>query len=257
MTVATFSWKNLWDLATLTSRSQNPLFPASNTQQRWSSKVYRSVTDSGTLTEWLASDLGADPDPVQAFHLKNHNFSSSAVIHIQADDNPSFTNIGTTGIDQNLILYDGLMSYFWATSQTFQYWRLYMVDTAPLGTYLKIGRIFLGPYFAPAINIQNDFSKKYNDPSDILSSDGGQLSSNQKTRYRTTPLKYEGLSDVDEALFDEFFMDRGASLEFFYTLDRTRASETTRYVRIVGVPEITHVAREEIYNVSFEMEDLR
>lgn len=254
MTNATFSWDNLWDLAILTYNSQNPLFPASNTQQRWASQVWRSVVVAGTLTEWLAVDLGASKPDVSAFIIKNHNFSSSAVVSIQADDDPAF---GSLSVDQVVPLHSDIMAFFWSTPKNFQYWRLYMVDTAPLDTYLKIGRIFLGPYFSPATNISNDFSKIYNDPSDLLSSDGGQLSSSQKTRYRNTPLKFEGISDTDEELFDEFFMDRGESLEFFYTLDRDRANSTTRYVRINGAPKTDHVAMEEIYNVSLEIEDLR
>lgn len=254
MTNATFLWDNLWDESTLTASSQNPLFPAINTQHRWHTRVWRSATGAGTLTESIVADLGS-AQAVQAFALKNHNFSSSAVVKIQANTSDSWT--GTLPVDVTLTLNSDIMTYFWSAAQTYQYWRLYIVDSAPLTTYLKVGRVFLGPYFSPTVNLNKTYGKGYNDPSDIMESDGGQISTSQKTRYKDMSMAFEYITPADLASFEEMFESRGFGLPFFFTRDRALGNTTTMYVRMPSKPQTTHIERDQIYSVSLEIEELR
>jgi len=50
-------WRNLWDEATVTASSEQPRFPASNTQHRWLSRCWRSGL--GEIEDvCLQADLG-------------------------------------------------------------------------------------------------------------------------------------------------------------------------------------------------------
>lgn len=253
MTRCTFMYNNLWDKAVvITPNSQDPLFPAINTQHRWLSKTWRTVVSSGTLTASCVIDLGS-AQAVQAFILKGHNLSSSATIKIQGNASDVWT---APSVDVTLTLAD-LITYFWTAEQTYRYWRVIAVDSNPVTTYLEFNRTFLGPYFSPSVNLIDGYTKTYKDPSDIEFSDNGQISTNQKTKYRTIRMDFENIVALDEAEFDEMFLAVGSSLNLFWTLDRDQATTTTKYVRITGDPEITHVARDDIYNVSMSIEELR
>jgi hypothetical protein len=254
MTNCTFLWDNKWDIASLTPSTENPLFPAINTQHRWHTRTWRSINNTGTLTESIVADFGASPPAIQAFAIKKHNFSPSAVVSIQADDDPAF---GSLDIDVEVPVAE-LMAYFWLAPQTpYQYWRVLIVDIAPVAAYLEIGRIFLGPYLSPSINMSIDYKKSTEDPSDVMFSSGGQIVTNQKTRYRTMDMKFENLPSVDADLFDAMFIDRGVGREFFFTRDRDLPSTTTMYVRFGSKPTIDHVFGENYFNVSCALEELR
>ena len=253
MTNVTFAWQNLFDAATLTKSSENPLFPASNLKNRWPTRTWRSANNTGTLTEWVKADLGSPLD-VSMFALKNHNLSSSAVARIQGNASDSWS---TPSVDVTLSLQAGLLAYFWSSPQTYQWWRYYIVDSAPVTTYLEGGRLWLGPVLVPAINIINAYTKTYNDPSDILPSDGGQIITNQKTRFKTIDLSFENLGSTDVDYFDAMFEDRGQGKELFFTRDQASPLTTTMYCRISAAPKLTHVLMEQLYNLQFSLEELR
>lgn len=252
MTNCTFCYDNLWDLATLTPSTQNTNFPATNTQHRWVTRTWRSVDDTGTLTEYIVANFGS-ARAVQAFILKNHNFSSSAVVKIQANSSDSWT---TPPVDVTCTTAE-LIAYFWDTVQTYQYWRVYVVDSAPVAAYLEIGRVFLGPYYSPSINLSIDYKKSFQDPSDIMYSDGGQISTNQKIRFRVLALRFEYLPPDDITSFDTMFLDRGLGKELFFTRDRDLKNTTTMYVRFSTPPQLQHVFMEQYYNLEMELEELR
>jgi len=190
---------------------------------------------------------------IQAFALKKHNFSPSAVVKIQGNATDSW---GSPSVDVTLTVAT-LMAYFWSTPQTYQYWKLDIVDSAPVAAYLEAGRIFLGPYFSPSINLSIGYKKTIEDPSDVMTSSGGQIVTNQKTRFRTKALSFENLPAADEADFEEMFLDRGIGREFFYTRDRALPNTTTMYVRFGSKPSISHVFGEEYFNVDCSLEELR
>lgn len=253
MTNCTFMYENLWDTAALTPSTQNSNFPAINTQHRWFTKTWRSADDTGTLTESIVADLGASPGAVQAFALKKHNFSASAVVKIQANATDAWTS---PSVDVTLTLAD-LLVYFWSTPQTYRYWRLYVVDSDPVAEYLEVGRIFIGPYFSPSINMNNDYKKRLSDPSDLDWSDGGQIVTNQKTRFRQFDLAFNYLPPADVAEFEALFDDRGIGREFFWCRDRDLMTTTTIYCRMTKDIDIDHVGLEQFYNVVVGIEELR
>jgi len=253
MTNVTFCWQNYVDSATLTKSSQNPSFSVENLKHRWATKTWRSADNTGTLTEWVAADLGS-AQAIQFFAIKNHNLSSSAVAKIQADDDPAF---GSLGVDVTLTKASGLLAYYWASPQTYRYWRYYTVDSAPLTTYLEAGRMWLGPYFRPALNIVNNYRRPVDDPTAVMLSDGGQVSTNQKTRFRTLSMSFEYLGPDDVEDFETMFMDRGRGRELFFTRDADLPLTTTIYCRIASALDIGHEGLEQYYNLGLTLEELR
>jgi len=253
MTNCSFLYENLFDAAVLTPSTQNNNFPATNIQHRWFTKVWRSTDDTGTLTESVVADLGASPGAVWAFALKKHNFSSSAVVKIQANAANSW---GAPSVDVTLTMAD-LLVYFWSSAQTYRYWRLYIVDSAPAADYLEVGRMFLGPYYSPSINMSNNYKKRLSDPSDLNWSDGGQLVTNQKSRFRQIEMVFQYLPPTDLAEFEALFEDRGIGREFFFCRDRDLKDSTTIYCRMNKDMEIEHVGLEQFYNITMGIEELR
>lgn len=252
MTRVTFAWNNLYDLATITPSSQNPSFPATNLKNRWHTKTWRSTDDTGTLTESIVANMGS-AQGVQFFAAKNHNFSSSAVVKIQANSSNSWS---TPPVDVTLTLNSGLLAYYWSSVQTYQYWRYYIVDSAPVAEYLETGRLWLGPMFSPSVNIINDYGKNYEDPSGIMESDGGQILTNQKSRFKTLDISFEYITDDDLTSFEEMIEDRGYGRELFFTRDRDAALTTTMYCRI-GKAQTKHVGLEQYYNLGMSLVELR
>lgn len=252
MTNATFLYNNLWDAATLTYASQSPLFPASNTQQRHPTRTYRST---GVSAEWVEANLGGAYS-WQAFVFKKHNLTSGATLKIQANTSSSWG--GSLPVDVTLApITADLMMYFWSSVRTEQYVRWTVADAGNTDGYIECGRNFLGPYFSPVINLSNDYDTGFDDPSDIMFSDGGQIVTNQKTHFQTVDLIFEYISAADLALFKAMFASRGLGREFFFTRDRDLAVTTTIYARFSAKPSAKHVFQETYYNVKLSIEELR
>ena len=252
MTNCTFFWENLFDKATLTASSANPNFPVSRIQHRWHVRTWRSADGAAPLSANIVIDLGS-AKAIQSLIIKNHNFSSSAVVKIQGN---AANDWAAPAVDVTLTIAD-LITYFWTAEQEYRYWRLLMTDASPVTTYLEIGRLFLGPYFSPSINLSNDYTVRHFDPSGVDFSDGGQITTSQRTRFRVMDMSFLLIPPADLAEFEDIFADRGIGREFFFTRDRDLASTTTIYARMATPLQITHIHRDQLYDVAFSIEELR
>lgn len=204
--------------------------------------------------EWVSCDLGS-AQTVQAFALKGHNLSSTAVVRIQANTANVWT--GTPPVDVVVPLTAGLIVYHWASAlTTYRYFRYKIVDINNPDGYSESGRVFLGPIFSPGINISNNYRETYEDPSVITMSSGGQISSNQFSRYRVIEFSFEYSTYADAQNFISMFTSRGQSLDFFVTRDRD-ISGTTVYVRMTGQLRIQHVFMDTYFSVTLTLEELR
>jgi hypothetical protein len=252
MTKCTFCYANLIDSATLTPSSQDPSFPVTNIQHRWITKTWRSVSSGGTLSANIVIDF-TTPKSVRAFFLFPHNFSPQAVVKIQANTTDSW---GSPAIDQTAVL-GKIIYYFWNTPQSYRFWRVVITDPNPVTTYLEIGRMFLGNYFEPSINISNNYQLLYADSSDIMVSDGGQITSAQKARYKTYQIKFETLPAADKNALVNIFSERGKALDWIFISNRDDVQNTFVYCRFSTDLNIEHLWGEQYFNVSFSIEELR
>jgi hypothetical protein len=203
--------------------------------------------------EWLKLDK-ASAVSFQAFALKYHNLQSTATAKIQAHTSDSW---GTPDIDVSLSITADVIIYFWTSSQSKRWIRYKVNDVDNDDGYTEAGRLFLGTYFSPTGNFRRDYRKGYLDPSDLIFSDGGQISSNQKTKYRTYELVFEYTSDDDLETFEDMWDSRGFTKEIFFTRDRDNASTTTMYARVVDMGVDNAGIADDLFHVRLVVEELR
>jgi len=203
--------------------------------------------------EWLKVDK-ASAVSFQAFALKYHNLQSGATAKIQAHTSDSWSS---PDIDVSLSITSDVIIYFWSSAQSKRWLRYYVKDVDNADGYTEVGRASLGTYFSPTGNFKRDYVKGYFDPSELIMSDGGQLSSNQKTKYRTYEFVFEYTSDTDLDTFEDMWDSRGFTKEIFFTRDRDSASDTTIYARIVDMSVENAGVADDLFHVRLTVEELR
>ncbi len=250
MTKCAFCYQNFFDTAILAASSQNPNFPAINLQHRWITKTWRSAGPVSTAN--IVIDFSV-PKSVRAFLLFGHNFPSSVIVTIQANTTNSWDS---PAVNQNAVS-GGIFYWFWDSEQVYRYWRVVITDLDPSLEYFEAGRIFLGNFFEPNTNLSNAYQLTYLDPSEVIISDGGQLTSSQKTRYKKYRVQFEAITSSDKNSLVNIFSDRGKALEWIFIIDRDNLQNTFCYCRFSSDLEITHIWGEQYFDVSFSIEELR
>jgi len=202
--------------------------------------------------EWLKNDFGVAKD-IQAFAVKNHNLQSGAIAKIQGTTSDTW---GSPTVDVTLAITADIVIYHWSAVQSYRWWRYKVNDTSNPDGYTEAGRIFLGDRFSPEGNFKRDYSMSLSDPSQIMLSDGGQITSNQKTKFKTLKYVFEYTSASDRATFEEMFDSRGYAKDMFFTQDRDNQGTTSYYIRLIDMG-IEHVSRDELFHITVELEELR
>jgi hypothetical protein len=216
-----FMWKNRWDDATLSASSEESGFPVTNTQHRWHTRTWQSEHGlSGGLTDaYIVADLG-DAYDIEAFIIKNHNFSmleSGDGLRIQANNADAW---GAPALDEAVTMTSGLIIHFFSSAQTYRYWRIVMTDVMNSDNYLEIGRVFLGGYFEPYYDYRSR-RPVFSDLSTVKRSTGGQISSDQKPRYRQWSYDFDAVLSDDFDTFWDIWQEVGLSKEYFICQDPT------------------------------------
>jgi hypothetical protein len=218
-----FLWNNLFDDATLDASTEATDYPVENVRNEWPTFAWRAT---GKANEWISANLGTTSPGVQALVIKGHNFSTGASIRIQADDDPAY---GSLDMELILPIVAETMTCFWSTPQNFRYWRITIADAGNTDTYVKVGRIFLGSYFAPAYDVSS-YSMQITDPSAIGLSVGGQLSTAGRTHYKTWTYQFAYVKESDKETFEDIFAEVGFTKPYFI-VENIYDSGSTRHVR--------------------------
>jgi len=246
-------WDNLYDSNTSvkTSSSEASGFPLVNIKNRWHSRCWRST---GVADEWVKVDLGS-VQSVQAFVIKNHNFTSGSTVQIQGNATDDW---GAPSVNVTMDHHASLMYYFWASAQSYRWWRIRIQDAGNGDGYLKIGRLFLGTYFSPARNFSYVSRKKLIDPSVKRYSSGGQISSNQKEHYRVWSYEFGLLTSAEADTMEDIFDAVGQSKPYFICEDADDAYNTLYYVQNMNDWEMIPVDKIwDYYSLTAEVEEMR
>ena len=217
-----FLWNNLADDGTYTASSAATNYPVANIQNHWPTFAWRSTGDT---SEWVAIDLGSEK-AISALVIKGHNFTSGATVRIQADAHAGY---GSLSVNETLAITSGTMTFFWATPQSYQYWRITIADDSNPDTYVKIGRVFLGSYFAPAYDVSS-YSMQIEDPSEVGLSVGRQSTSAIRSHYKTWAYTFAYVKESDKETFEDIFTECGFAKPYFI-VENIYDSASTRYVR--------------------------
>jgi len=252
----TFLYDNLLKTATITTFSAARKFPKENIVQKWLTNAYRSDT-LGVDDEWLKADLGS-AQAVKAFIVSQHNFDDGCTSKIQGNAADAW---GAPTVDEAITHYgeDYLISYFWSTSQTYQWWN-WLIDVGDFTsgeTYVKAGLAFLGDYFRPASNFNRKYVEGRVDQSQKTILEHGNIFSMPSQGYDTWSYTFEGLSAADVGSFQAMYDVVGSEIPFFIVENQGRWYDKTFYVVFSGELKYQHVAREDTYNVEIEVREVQ
>lgn len=204
--------------------------------------------------EWVKINRGASAPGVTAIALRYNNFSTNATIQIQGHSSDSW---GSPSYNQVLAVNNALMFHFPASAQSLQWWRIRVRDRVNSNGYIELGRAFVGTYFSPTVNCRTDYSVGWEDPSDIDESDGGQISSNKKTKFEIPVYVFEYATAADLASFRTMWNYCGRTKEFFFIRDRDDAVASGMYCRFADRIQYEHIQMESLYRVYVMLTELR
>ena len=134
-------YSNLWrDAVMLGASSEDPQYPAENTQDDDTSFVWRSA--AAALTPTIDVDLGV-ATIYDYIALLNHNFIAGATIQVKGADDSAFT----TNVVTDTITFNGVnVRAFLGTARTKRYVRVSIADASNPSNYIQIGTIVIGKY---------------------------------------------------------------------------------------------------------------
>jgi hypothetical protein len=230
-----FAYSNRVDTATITASSEVASLPASNVAQLWKSKVWRTT---GYASEWIKFNFGAAA-AVRALALVGHNFTSGATVKIQANATDVWTS---PSIDVTLAYNAANLVYLWSSDQSFQYWRITIVDASNPAGYLEVGRVFLGQTATPDRSFAR-WSREPVDPTVITRSYDGAESFDRRTAYDLLTFEFKL---VLTSTFDALAAAVGLKTYFFVIADYDNALRTdgrhdlTKYCRLEELPVYTY-----------------
>jgi hypothetical protein len=169
-----FLYDNLWKTATLMASTAEVNFPVTNTQKRAPGRRWWSTTIVTDQT--IVADLGADyaTKPAWAFSIRGNNFTTAAVVTIQATHEDEAGHWAAPDFEAVLSPVDNKMMGTFFDEQIFQFWRLLISDIDNPNVHVEAGPIFLGPYFQPAYSYKAGTTGTPEDLSVITKSAGGQ-----------------------------------------------------------------------------------
>lgn len=166
------AWVNRADAALLSATSEQASAPGSSVQVEHNSRKWYSV--AGVNSASLIFDMLASVD-CALLAVRASNLTAAATLRLRASDSDA---TGVTGekYDSTTINAGAKAGYGDAylsfASATARYWRLDMVDASL--SILQVGRVFLGPKWAPVKALEYGWSMVSQDPSKVTKSYGGQ-----------------------------------------------------------------------------------
>ena len=201
--------------------------------------------------ERITIDFGAATN-IYAVIIRGHNFSATATVEaiFSADawttiaEHPDFT------------VQDDIMVLEYNTPKNYQYVGIRIKDPENSDLYVKTGRPFFGSHFQPTRSFSEEASHVPLDPSVLLGSENGQLSSIQLDHSFTKTYGFI-MESADKANFDTMFASRGTSKDLFITEDTSSYLTTTNYVQFNGWQYRSILHSSPVWRLDLEVEKLR
>ncbi len=201
-------WDNKSDAALISAGSQVTTLPASNVQAAHVSKKWHTlagVKSSYLLLDMLAAVscallgvLGSNLTATATFRLRASNTDATAAAGDLLD-----TGTISAGVKTG---YGAIYYSFNAVSA--RYWRLDLTD-ASLPDNLQVGRLFLGPCWAPSENQEYGWNVTALDDSDLVESYGLQTYADEKPQRRQLQFSLAFMNEA-EMYGNAFALSRAA-----------------------------------------------
>lgn len=225
---------DIWsDDGTITASSAAGSMTAAKLQNSQPSDVWRSTN---ATVQTLSGNLG-NLLSVSAFCLYNHNLDSAATIRVELATDSGFTNklrdetISLGALDEGLgqggLGTSGLGGFSgdswqqtftisWFAPVLVQYWRITLTNTGNADGYLQAGRLILGRYWSPTLNLSYGYRMGWREQTQQRRTRGGALRSDTRPAYRvaTGLLQWMDASEESTILDVQFFRGKRKDLLF-------------------------------------------
>lgn len=236
-----FLYNNLLDSATLTASSAATGFPASNLQNPFRTKVWRTAgATAGTAN--LVIDHGS-AKAVTCVALTGYSWASApGTFNFEANATDAW---GAPSFTQAITWYaspsgNGNKTTIIKTfaSQSYRYNRLNVVySPGAVPTDWDLGRLFVGTYFAPTANYIPIWTLDFIDPSITSQTIGGQDHIDEIEKYRSLGFSFLVRTQAQWELFQAMINSVGISKDLFIAFDYdSEPDEMTIYGKFTGLP---------------------
>jgi hypothetical protein len=208
--------------ATLSVNSELSNYPVENILISILSRVFK--TDSN-LTAEIVFDAGESVS-ISGIAIANHNISSTYdYLRLQGNSSDSWTSPAfSTDLEYSADIIDCNFD-----AETYQYWRLQIIDSTNADGYIQLGRVWIGEaYETPGIS--TTLTHDLFSASVKSTSVSGQ--SRQDTRYLYYALNttFPAVTHAEKAEIFDIFKSIDIGTPFFVTFDETCSDIGTLYV---------------------------
>lgn len=206
------------DATTITASTANSRFPASNLSHPFRSKRWRSTS---VTSQWVKFDLAtteAIDSVVLLWPLEDGiRLSGSAVIKIQANATDVWTS---PAVDQTLTIDNTytLASHFFASDQTYRYWRVTLTDPGNPNGYVELGVVWLGKGL-DIPSAQNGFKFGLSDTSKQSDTDFGHRYIDEYPTRASLQFAYSNIDYDDVQTIENAFRTNGVRKPVMVALD--------------------------------------
>jgi hypothetical protein len=118
--------------------------------------------------------------------------------------------------------------------------RILFTNTGGVNSYVEIGALFVGTYFQPALSLAPRYGLKYEDPSVISRSTGGQRSADRRTPYFRLTGNFNE-PETDRASFIALLETCGKHTPFVFAINPDDPAYFVFYGRFDETPLFEHI----------------
>lgn len=216
---------NLADTATIAVSSEVSGLPATNVKDTDRTKVWRSVAGTGVATYDV--DLGSSQFvPVCA--VANVKKVGTGVVELY-DRGTGGSPVGGDGTLLGTLPTQDTESriafLFPASPPTTRHLRLKWTNPGAVSDYAELGRLYLGGYDTPAVNVRMGVSRRRGSGTELARSIDGQESAARRSKYVMLDLSWHRVASADRALLSSIWDAVELATPFFLLLDADVASQ--------------------------------
>jgi hypothetical protein len=234
--------------ASLTVDSAIINYPPTNILDSRLSRIYR--TNATTTAEIVYSMTSAIT--VNAIAIANHNITSSATaIKIQGNASDVWTS---PSFSQDITWDSDIMTATF-TDQSYQYWRLQIIDATNPDSYLEMGRVWIGESFqSPGISPTLTHDKV--SASIKSKSTGGQTYQDGRYFYHVVNTTYPAVTHAEKAEIFQQFEYTDVGIPYFTIFDEDCIDLDVLYcTQVEDTIRATLLNNKDYYTIGYTIEE--
>lgn len=247
-----FYSSNLVDDADISATNENSLFPATNVQHAFRTKVFRSTTNSDSVTFDLQETSDIDtviivPDPLQGFGV------STATLQLNS------TSDFTSPAYSTAISIDNVHGFGFAEFTTKSYRFARIVMTSTLG-YCELSKVFIGEKieFSNGTGIELGWSYRDDETSVTKKNVYGQRFVDVRARQKKLNFSLKSFDKDEINQVFELYDDKGETKPFFLRLgDASMINDPDRFNGMYYMNSVPDIINKSfgLYDLSMSLEE--